>query len=53
MGSIIGLDLPVLLELADACGYPRATMAQLITLAEHGVVAGINKAQEESIPENG
>jgi len=47
-GAPVGLDLPAMLQAADALGYPRKAVARLLPYAESGMVrAAAEKRRRE------
>ena len=44
MGTVMGLDIPAVLAVAEAIGVDRTSMAQFLDVAEQGILLGLKAA---------
>lgn len=49
LGGVTGIDLGAALSLAEALGYDRRAMALLLPAGESGLVAALNKREEDDV----
>lgn len=47
MGGAVGIDMCVALKMAEALGYDTRAAAELIPAAERGMVAALNKRNDD------
>ena len=47
MGGVAGVDFTAALEMADALGIDRGVVALMLPKAERGLVAALNKRQND------
>lgn len=46
-GTVIGLDMPAVLQIAGSFGYDADELLPLLTRAEAGMLSGIHKRRQE------
>jgi hypothetical protein len=50
---VVGLDMAGALALADGLGYDRLAMAELLPMAEAGLIAGLDGALQQTEADHG